>query len=93
MQPGVKKELPGSPCGAPESQPPTVGAGTWGLERQEEGTGPCGDTIPRPCARRSGWQTLPALAAVTHRCRLALLPGASASLALHPALALAPGQG
>ncbi|XP_065545226.1 basic proline-rich protein-like [Lathamus discolor] len=32
--------------------------------------------LPAP-QRRSGWQTLPELAAVTHRCRLALQPGAS----------------
>lgn len=70
------------------SAPPKVSTSTWGLGRQEKGTGPCGDTVSCPCARRSGWQTLPVLAAVTHRCRLALLPGASASMAL---LALLPG--
>lgn len=88
MWSGMEKELQGIPRGVPQSQLPLVSTSTWGLGGQEKGTGPCGDTISRPCARRSGWQTLPVLAAVTHRCRLALLPGASASMAL---LALLPG--
>lgn len=88
---GMEKELQGIPGGVRQSQPPKVSASTWGLGRQEKGTGPCGDTVSCPCARRSGWQMLPMLAAVTHRCRLALLPGASASMALLALLALLPG--
>lgn len=88
----MEKELQGIPCGVPQSQPPKVSTSTWGLGRQKKGTGPCGDTISCPSARRSGWQTLPVLAAVTHRCRLALLPGASTTTALHLAPA-PPGAG
>lgn len=79
--------------GSPVSDSPTLGATTWDVGMQEEGTGPCGDTVPHPCARRSGWQMLPMLAAVTHRCRLALLPGASTPLALHPDLVPTSKQG
>lgn len=98
----VEKELPGNPHRAPQSQPThpphTPPSGHWHLGLQEAG-GRDGSLqghhtlIPCPCARRSGWQTLPALAAVTHRCRLALLPGASAPPAPHPAPAPAPGRG
>lgn len=85
---GWRRSCRGSHVGVPQSQPPKVSTSTWGLGRQEKGTGPCGDMTFCPRARRSGWQTLPVLAAVTLRCRLALLPGASASMAL---LALLPG--
>lgn len=79
---GMEKELRGIPRVVPRAQPREVSTSTWGPGEAGERDRSLWGHESCPCARRSGWQTLPVLAAVTHRCRLALLPGASASMAL-----------
>lgn len=69
VQPPMQKELPRNPHSASQSQPPHGGHWHSALGMQEEGMSAFRNTTPRPCARRSGWQMLPALAAMTHRCR------------------------